>query len=75
MVQTVKNLPATQKISGSERFPRDMNGYPLQYSCLEISMNRGTWGATIHEVTKSWTLKSPLENEEIKPVIPRGIQQ
>ena len=24
------------------------NGYPLQYSCLENSMDRGAWGATVH---------------------------
>ena len=31
------------------------NGYPLQYSCLENSMDRGTWRATVHSVAKSWT--------------------
>ena len=30
------------------------NGYPLQYSCLENSMDRGAWQATVHGVTKSW---------------------
>ena len=37
---------------------------PLQYSCLENSMDRGAWGATVHEVTKSDTAEkltlSPL---------------
>ena len=33
----------------------EVNGYPLQYSCLENSMDRGDWWATIHGVTKSWT--------------------
>ena len=28
---------------------------PVQYSCLENSMGRGTWWATIHGVSKSWT--------------------
>ena len=28
---------------------------PLQYSCPENPMDRGTWGATVHRVTKSWT--------------------
>ena len=32
------------------------NGYPLQYFCLEISMNRGPWRATVHGIAKSWTL-------------------
>ena len=30
-------------IPGLGRFPEKGNGYPLQYSCLENSMNRGTW--------------------------------
>ena len=28
---------------------------PLQYSCLENPMDRGTWQATVHELTKGWT--------------------
>jgi len=31
------------------------NGNPLQYSCLEYSMDRGAWWATIHGVGKSRT--------------------
>ena len=31
------------------------NGNPLQYSCLENSMDRGAWWPTVKEVTKSWT--------------------
>ena len=45
----VKSLPAVQEtqvqISGSGRSPGEGNGYPLQYSCLENSMDRGTWQA------------------------------
>ena len=29
------------------------NGYPLQYSCLENSTDRGAWWATVHGVAKS----------------------
>ena len=32
-----------------------LKGYPLQYSCLENSMDRGAWLATVHEVMKSQT--------------------
>ena len=39
---------------GLGRFPGEGNGYPLQYSCLETSMDRGPWWATVHGVTKSW---------------------
>ena len=37
----------------SGRPPGVGNGYPLQYSCLENSMHRGAWWATIHGVGKS----------------------
>ena len=40
-------------IPGKGRSPGEGNGYPLQYSCLETSMNRGAWRAAVHEVTKS----------------------
>ena len=42
-------------IHGSGRCPEEANGYPLQYSCLENSMDRGTWRAIVHGVAKSWT--------------------
>ena len=37
------------------RFPAGRSGNPLQYSCLENSMDRGAWKATAHGVTKSQT--------------------
>ena len=37
------------------RAPGEGNGNPLQYSCLENSMDRGTWQATVCATTKSWT--------------------
>ena len=40
-------------IPGSGRSPGEGNGYPLQYSCLENSMDRGAWQATVHGVVKS----------------------
>ena len=33
---------------------------PLQYSCLENSMDRRAWQTTVHRVTKSWTLLKRL---------------
>ena len=60
VAQMVKNLPAMQetrffKLCGLGRSPREGNGYLLQYSCLENSVNGGAWQATVHEITKSWT--------------------
>ena len=58
-----KNLPAnagdtrdTSSIPGLRRLPEEGNSNPLQYSCLENPMERGAWGTTVHEVTKSQTL-------------------
>ena len=42
-------------ISGSGRFPGGGHGNPLQYSCLEIPMDKGAWQATAHGVAKSQT--------------------
>ena len=40
---------------GLERSPGEGNGYPFRYSCLESSMDRGAWQATVHGVTKNGT--------------------
>ena len=40
---------------GLGRFPGEGNGYPLQYLCLENSMDRGAWWAIVHGVAKSST--------------------
>ena len=42
-------------ISGSGRSPGGGHGNPLQYSCLENSMDRGAWQATVHGVAWSQT--------------------
>ena len=55
----VKNLLANARdadsIPGSGRSPGEGNGNPLQYSCLENPMDRGTWWATVHGVAESDT--------------------
>ena len=58
----VKNMPANAEdsgdvssVSGSGRSPRWGNGNLLQYSCLENSMERASWWATVYRVTKSQT--------------------
>ena len=42
-------------VPGSGRSPGEGNSNQLQYSCLENSMDRGAWQATVHGVTKSHT--------------------
>ena len=44
--------PNSIPVSG--RSSREGNGYPLQYSCLENSMDRGAWQAAVYGVPKSW---------------------
>ena len=53
--ESASNAGDPGSILGSGRSPGDGNGYPLQYSCLENSMDRGAWRATVHGVKKSWT--------------------
>ena len=42
-------------LSQEDPLEMGMAGYPLQYSCLENSMDRGAWQTTVHGVTKSQT--------------------
>jgi len=55
----VKNLPAIRETQvqslGREEPLGKGNGYPLQYPCLENSMDKGAWQVTVHGVAKSYT--------------------
>ena len=55
----VKNLPANAGdvglILGLGRTSGEGNGNLLQYSCLGNPIDRGTWQAIVHGVTKNWT--------------------
>ena len=57
VTQRVKNLPAMQEtwvqFLGWEDSLGEGNSYPLQYSGLENSMDRGSWQATVHGGTES----------------------
>ena len=58
MAQMVKNLPAMQEIqvqSLDQEDPLEKGMATHSSSCLENSMDRGAWRATVHRVTKSWT--------------------
>ena len=52
----VKNTPANAgeagSIPGSGRPPGERHGNPLEFSYLENPMDRGTWGATVHRVSR-----------------------
>ena len=77
----VKNLPFiveeardSGSVPGLGRSPREGNRSPLQYSCLEKSMDRGAWRATVHVVTRVGhdlvtKLSPPIE------VLPSSINQ
>jgi len=47
------------------RSPGERNGNPLQYSCLENSMDGGAWLATVHGVAKSQTGLSDFTSLQI----------
>ena len=49
------NVGDLGSILGLGRSPGEGNGNPLQYSCLENSMDGGAWWATVHGVAKSRT--------------------
>ena len=70
MALVVKNPPANAGvlrdiglIPGSGGSPGEGQDNPLQYSCLENSMDRGAWWAIVHRVTKSWTQLKQLNTE------------
>ena len=49
------NAGDTGSVPGSGRSPGGEHGNPLQYSCLESSVDREVWWATVHGITKGWT--------------------
>ena len=63
VVLLVKNLPANNRLDvtdagsfpGSGRSPGGGHDNPLQYSCLETLMDRGTGWTAVHGVAQSWT--------------------
>ena len=77
LAPVVKNLPVNASagdirdagsIPESGRSPEEGNGNPPHYSSLENPMDRGAWWATVHRVTKSWTLLKQFSNKESSAV-------
>ena len=61
-------------VPGEGTSPGEGHGNPLQYFCLENSMDRGAWRSTVYRVAKSWThlteqLKKKRERERKKNVV------
>ena len=54
--ETACNAGDPGSIPGLGKSPGEGNGNPLQYSCLENSMNGGAWWATVHRVAKSQSI-------------------
>ena len=72
VVLVVKSLPAnagdtrdTGLIPELGRSPRKGNGYPLQYSYLDSSINRGAWQTRVPGATESWTQLSKYAHTHI----------
>ena len=74
----VKNLLANAgdlrdlgSVPGLGRSPGRGHGNPLQYACPENPMDKGAWRATVHGVTKSWTLLKGLSMHACKLRLPK----
>ena len=72
MALVVKNPPVNVSdtrdgglIPGLGRAPEVGNGNPLQYSCLENSMDGDTWQSSVHGAAKSQTWLNPTITDEI----------
>ena len=61
-------------IPGLGRSPGEGNGYPLQYCCLEDSMDRGAWWATVHGITESNMTKRLLLSSAAAAAAAKSLQ-
>ena len=52
---SIEAIQSLGSIPGSGRSPREGNGNPLQYSCLENPTDKGAWQSMVHGVSKSRT--------------------
>ena len=55
----------TGSIPGSGISPGEVNDNPLQYFCLENSMDRGAWGAAVHGVSKESDMTGCLSTHTV----------
>ena len=50
-----KNAQTAAQLHTFHMLAREGNGTPLQYSCLENTMDGGAWKAAVHGVAEGWT--------------------
>ena len=61
------NAEDVSSIPGLGRSPREGNGNPFQYTCLRNPIDRGTWQATVHGVTKPFLSPGYLPTQGSSP--------
>ena len=62
--ETACNAGDPGLILGLGRSPGEGNGYPLQHSGLDNSMDRGAWQAAVHGVTEKSDMTQQLNNNK-----------
>jgi len=67
---SAKDIRDTSSIPESRRSPGGGHSNPLQYSCLENSMNKGAWQAVVHRVAKSQTQLKRFSMHSVYMLIP-----
>ena len=60
----IKYVIIERGLPGSGRFPAEVNGNPLQYSCLENPMGQGAWWAAVCGITKESDMTWQLNNKQ-----------
>ena len=60
----------TFSVPGQERSPEEGSGNPLQYSCLEDSMDRGAWWVTVYGVTELARQHTHTQNQQLLALCP-----
>ena len=65
---SAEDIRYAYSILGSGRSPAREHGNPLQYSCLENPMDRGTWWATVYGVANNENQKEKLRNQSHSPL-------
>ena len=60
------NAGELDAMSGLRRSPGEGHGYPLQYSYLANSMDRGAWWVTVHWVAESDMTEQPTHTVQYK---------